>query len=123
MENYQRIDIKISPKLIVGRLLERNICPCGSDVFNEGVPLGKHYKCEINSVRWARWQCQDCGKISEVRLIDVYSDMPFVPISWFLLDLLDIGAGFPLMPKPERWEKVRENRVSPKGFSPKVVTG
>lgn len=120
MENYQQIDIKISPKLVPGRLLSKSICPCGMDAFKADVPLGKEYQCEVNSVRWARWRCDGCGKVSEVRLIDVYSDMPYVPIQWFLLDCLDLGAGFPLMPKPIRWETVENGEVAPKIRGPHV---
>ena len=118
--NYQRIDIVINPALVTGTLVVKAICQCGIEALKETVLVGKRYICDVKSVRWARWRCEGCGKVQDVRLIDVYSDMPFVPISWFLLDLLDLGAGVPFAPKPTRWEDVRNGKVSPKRPAPRV---
>jgi hypothetical protein len=110
---YKQIDIKVSPKFITGTLIEKSICSCGENALNSDVEIGREYNCEINSVRWARWTCYGCGKVTDVRLIDVYSDTPFIPIQWFLLDLLDIGAGIDEAKKPEGWIAVKDNQVSP----------
>lgn len=114
MQNYQQIDMKISPKLIPAKLTSRSVCSCGSDAFEPGIPVGKEYNCDLDSIRWARWQCYECGKVTEVRIIDVYSNMPFVPIQWFVLDILDLAAGIPATEKPASWEKVQHNKIPPK---------
>jgi hypothetical protein len=120
MHNYQKIDIKVSPKLFIASLVSKSICECEMSAFNADVPLNQQYTCDLNSVRWARWRCDGCGRVTDVRLIDTYSDIPFVPISWFLLDCLDLGAGIPVSEKPARWEKVKDNQVSPKGVGPRI---
>jgi hypothetical protein len=116
--NYKKIDIKISPKLMLGTVVETSICACKRSVYEQA---GEQMQVEINSVRWARWTCFECGKVTDVRIIDVYPEHPFVPIKHTLLDLLDIGAALPIMPKPAGWEKVFDGKVSPKGFvNPRV---
>ena len=117
---YKKIDIKVSPKLIEGTLLEKEICDCGFCVVENAI-VGKRYMCDLNSVRWARWTCYGCGKITDVRLIDIYSAVAFVPVSWFFLDLLDIGAGLRAGRKPIAWEPVRDGHVSPKGISDRGI--
>lgn len=116
--NYQKIDIKISPKLMLATVIEQSVCTCKRKVYEQ---VGEQMQVEINSVRWARWTCHECGKVTDVRIIDVFPNHPFVPIKYTLLDLLDVGAALPVMPKPNGWEKVQHDRVAPKGFiNPKV---
>ena len=117
-DNYQRIDIKVSPKLMRATLMLTAICPCGMRAYSDE-RLGEQVSVEINSVRWARWTCFGCGKVLDVRIADIYPDGPFVGIKWALLDLLDLGAAIPFnaAPKPARWEKVRNNMLPPKGFT------
>jgi hypothetical protein len=119
--NYQKINITVSPKLFPGTLLLKSVCDCGMPVLKDDVPIGKEYVCDLNSVRWARWRCDGCGKVTDIRLIDVHSPMAFVPIQWFLLDMLDLDAGIPRSPKPLAWEPVKDGKVSPKGISDRMI--
>jgi hypothetical protein len=117
MGTYRKIDITISPKLITASVVEKHVCKCKMPVLHDTVPIGQQYVVDLDSVRWVRWQCAGCGAQIELRVLDVYSSMAFVPITWMFLDVLNISGVAPLATKPLKWEKVKNNQVAPKGFS------
>ena len=116
---YRKIDIHIGPSLIRARLVAFSVCKCGHRHINEGVRYGKQYDADIKSVRWVRFQCFGCGKVLEIRVIDIW-DATLTPM-WFPLCLLDIDAKIPIAAKPMNWQPVKDNAVAPAQRRPLVV--
>jgi hypothetical protein len=113
---YQNILIDLSPKIMPGHLTRRSVCSCGHNQVADSVPLGREYQCDIKSVRWARLSCAGCGKVTDVRLCDVWSPLGATLVmspDWFYFDALDLGGAFTGPPKPANWEPVTNNRVGP----------
>lgn len=117
MSNYRKIDIVVSPKIISAAVIQKHVCRCKMPVLQESVVVGQQYQVDIDSIRWVRWRCAGCGRVIEIRILDVYSGIAFAPITWLFIDVLDIGAIIPETKKPLNWESVKNNTVSPKGFS------
>jgi hypothetical protein len=103
---YKRINIEISPQLMIGKLERKNVCQCNYPFVREDTPLGTEYHVDLRSVRWARFKCHGCGKISDIRICDVWDAFG---VNWFVIDLLDLDAGIPFRPKPDFWEPIRDN--------------
>jgi hypothetical protein len=108
---YRKIDIQISPAITLGRLERRNVCDCGFDFIKKEVPLGREYQVDLKSVRWVKFQCFGCGKITHVRAIDVWDKFG---ATWIILDLLDLDRAIAFMPKPVSWLPVDNNKILPK---------
>jgi len=112
---YRKIDIALSPALVLGSLERRDVCPCGFGFVKDDVPIGRQYSVDTKSVRWGKFQCGGCGRILEVRLVDVWDKFG---ATWFILDVLDLDRAIPFMPKPDSWMPVRNNKVAPKQAMP-----
>lgn len=114
---YRKINIEISPTLVVGRLDRKYLCACKKPFFKNDVPLGTRYNVDIKSVRWVKYQCFGCGKESLVAIIDCHEGFP-IPVSWFPVECLDIFPAIPLPAIPKQWQKVKDNKVLPKQTLP-----
>lgn len=113
-----KINIEVCPALVTATLTQKSICKCGKPVYDESSIYQTQFNVDLKSIRWARWTCYSCGTITDVRLIDVFSDLPFVPIKYIILDLLDIGAAIPEEEKPTQWQAVKDGKVAPKDYYP-----
>ena len=119
MSRCQKIDMHVGPVLIEGRLERRNLCECGFPFFREGVNIGKPYRIDAKSVRWARFKCGGCGNVFPVLLVDVWDEYS---VNWFPLECLDLFRAMKeLPPLPQRWEPVFDNKVSSKLRRPGIV--
>lgn len=116
---YKKIDIHVGPTLVRARLVEFSVCSCGYRHIRGEVKRGKQYDADIKSVRWARFQCFGCGKVTDIRVIDIWDEL-LIP-TWFPLCLLDIDAKIPIALKPEKWEPVKDNMVAPALRRPLII--
>lgn len=108
---YKKIDMHIGPTLARTRLAQHHVCGCRMPIVKEDVKVGTHYDVDLRSVRWVKFQCGGCGKVSEIRVIDVWTRL-LVPM-WYPLACLEIDAAIPYAPKPSQWERTTDNKVAP----------
>lgn len=108
---YRKIDLHIGPTLVQTKLTQHHVCDCKKPIISTEVKIGARYNVDLKSVRWVRFQCFGCGKITEIRVIDVWT--PLLIPQWFPLQCLELDAAIALAPKPLQWEPVKENKVAP----------
>jgi len=102
----------LGPALVPGRLERHSVCACGREFIKRTTPLGKYYDADVKSVRWAKLECAGCGKIQEIRIVDIWDREGF-SVMWFPLAVLDLDIAIKGPKKPASWEKVYDNKLAP----------